>query len=446
MAFEGHGLRWSVGQDRRHGGSRVLAGRSWFDPWGLGVLATGAALVAAYALLHHSVTVAAAFCLIPLIVWLAVRPTPLLFLLGLAIPWTYSLPGASGGLNVSPSDLILTFAFVALLAQAVATGSMPAVRALRPVAVPVGQFAVLMLLLLAVHFSPHDVIKTFQRYELFVFPLVVGAFAALTGRHVILLKAYVLSATVLGVLWPLDGGLGQKNPVGQMIGNAILVLVGVRALRRFLPLVLLLTPALLLTGSRGALLATGVGLVFVLVLQDARVRVVFIRLSALALVAFATFVLLPAGRQARLTSFSSGFAPGSYAVYLRHQYANDAKRIIRQHPWVGIGVGNYQAGQPLAGTVTTDPHDVFLLVAAEGGYIFAASFVILILGCAAAVVRMHGLHIAAAAGGVFVATVLHGLVDVYWVRGTPVLAWLLVGMTCGAYLKFREGQVGSSEA
>ena len=27
----------------------------------------------------------------------------------------------------------------------------------------------------------------------------------------------------------------------------------------------------------------------------------------------------------------------------------------------------------------------------------------------------------------------HGLVDVYWVRVTPVLGWLLVGMVCGLY-------------
>jgi hypothetical protein len=426
MALHDHSVRWS-------GGTR----RGWFDPWGLGVVSVGASALAAYAFLHHSVVVAAAFCFLPLVIWLAVRPTPLLFLLGLAIPWTYSLPGASGGLNVSPSDLILTFAFVSLLAHAVATRSMPAFRALRPVAFPVGQFAVAMFLLLAVHFGSHDVVKTFQRYELFVFPLLVGAFATLTGRHLVLLKAYIISATVLGVLWPIAGSLGQKNPVGQMIGNAILVLVAVRALRRFLPLVVLLIPALLLTGSRGALLATGVGFVIVLALQDARLRVVFVRVSGVALIAFAAFALLPAGRQSRLTSFSSGFAPGAYAVYLRHQYADDAKRVIRKHPWVGIGVGNYVAGDPFAGTVTTDPHDVFLLVAAEGGYLFAASFVILILGCAAAVVRMHRVPEAAAAAGVFIATVLHGLVDVYWVRGTPVLAWLLVGMTCGGYAKLR---------
>jgi hypothetical protein len=413
----------------------------------LGVVAVGASALAAYAFLHHSAVLAAAFCFIPLVVWLAVRPTPLLFLLGLAIPWTYSLPGASGGLNISASDLILAFAFFSLLAQAVATRSFPALRALRPVAFPVGQFAVLMILLLAIHFGPHDVIKTFQRYELFVFPLIVGAFAALTGRHVVLLKAYVLSAAVLGVLWPVAGGLGQKNPVGQMVGNAILVLVGVRALRRYLPLAVLLTPALILTGSRGAILATSVGFLIVLGLQNVRAHTILVRACALVLVAFATYSFLPVGQQQRLTSLSSGVGtPGSYAVYLRHEYIADAKRIIHDHPWIGIGIGNYVSGNPYSGAQATDPHNVVLLVAAEGGYVFAASFVLLVLGSAAAVIRMHRVDVAAAAGGVLIATLLHGLVDVYWVRGTPVLGWLLVGMTCGGYFALRNVEASDAAA
>ena len=34
---------------------------------------------------------------------------------------------------------------------------------------------------------------------------------------------------------------------------------------------------------------------------------------------------------------------------------------------------------------------------------------------------------------VLLSTVAHGMVDIYWVRGTPVLGWLLVGMACGVY-------------
>ncbi len=65
-----------------------------------------------------------------------------------------------------------------------------------------------------------------------------------------------------------------------MIGNAILLLVGVRSLRRYAPLALVLVPGLLLTGSRGAVVATAVGLAVILALQRSRARAIFTRLAS----------------------------------------------------------------------------------------------------------------------------------------------------------------------
>jgi hypothetical protein len=54
---------------------------------------------------------------------------------------------------------------------------------------------------------------------------------------------------------------------------------------------------------------------------------------------------------------------------------------------------------------------------------------------------MRQIDVGPAAAGVLIATVAHGLVDVYWVRGTPILGWLLVGMACGRLMKLRgEGR------
>jgi ABC-type amino acid transport system permease subunit len=71
--------------------------------------------------------------------------------------------------------------------------------------------------------------------------------------------------------------------------------------------------------------------------------------------------------------------------------------------------------------------------------VFAASFILLIGGVAFALWRVRRNELAAGAAAVLVATAAHGLVDVYWVRGTPVLGWLIVGMVCGLVSK------GSSE-
>jgi hypothetical protein len=407
-----------------------------FDGGSAATLLLGAASAAAgvYSLFRGPFLFALAACVLPLVLWLIARPGPALGLLGASIPITYSLTGGHGGFNLSPSDLLLVLVGAAIFFEAVLRRSLPSISALHPLKFAVVQYAAYMVVLLAIHLSANDMAQTAQRFELFLLPLVVGAFAALTGRHIALLKAYVLAAAVLAALWPIAHGLGQKNPVGQMIGDAILVVVAVRALRRFLPCLLVLVPGLALTLSRGAVLATGVGLLVVLAFQDSRASVALRRAAVLVLLAFATYAMLPTALQTRLTTLAPGIkSPGAYALYVRRQYAHDAERIIKAHPWVGIGVGNYLAGSSSLGTQTSDPHDVLLLHAAEGGYAFAASFVVLVAAASLILRRMKHVDVAAAAAGVTLATFAHGLVDVYWVRGTPVLSWLVVGMACGGF-------------
>ena len=114
-------------------------------------------------------------------------------------------------------------------------------------------------------------------------------------------------------------------------------------------------------------------------------------------------------------------------------------KIIKAHPYVGIGVGNYVAGTAEGGTQAVDPHEVLLLQAAEGRLpsspLLSSCWS---LGLYSRLRRMRRVDVAVAAAGVFVATVAHGLIDVYWVRGTPVLSWLLVGMACGGLARMRQ--------
>jgi O-Antigen ligase len=405
---------------------------------GAGTLLGGAiaAGMADYLLFHGPLLLVLAFSLLPLAVWLLSNPLPVLVLLGAAIPITNSLTGGRGGFNVSPSDLLLVFLGAILFFQAVIAGPLLTMRALRPVKRTVMQYSVFLVLLLLVHPSVKDAAQVGQRFELFALPLVIGAFAALTDRHMAVLKAYVVSASVLAVLWPFAHGLGQKNPVGQMIANAILLLVGVKALRRYTPLALALAPGLILTGSRGAVAAAGIGILVILALQDSRARILFARVSVIALLAFGAYAMLPTSLQSRLTTFNVGTgSSGAYSLYIRKQYAADAYSIIKSHPFTGIGVGSYYAGNSTDLTGTTDPHDVLLLQAAEGGYAFAVSFALLVGATALALRKMRSVELAPVAAAILLATLAHGLFDVYWVRGTPVLSWLLVGMVCGSLIR-----------
>jgi len=94
--------------------------------------------------------------------------------------------------------LVLAVCGVCLAAALGGTGSI--IRSLRPVAAPVLLYAAFMFVLLGAHIGGKELIKTGQRYELFLLPLVVGAFVALQRQHIRVLQAYVLACTALAVI------------------------------------------------------------------------------------------------------------------------------------------------------------------------------------------------------------------------------------------------------
>jgi O-Antigen ligase len=410
---------------------------------GLALLVGAAAASAAIgrAFVGGDALLAVAGCLLPLAVWSLSRPALLLVLLGASLPLLQSVTGGRLGYQISISDLLLVLLSTAIVFRAATTGSAPEVRALRPIATPVLVYCTIMVLLLPSHFGVENVVQTGQRYELFLAPLVVGAFAALSKQHLPLLQAYVLSTTALAVVWPFDSFELQKNPVGQLTANAILLLVGFRALHRLWPCLLVLVPGLLLTQSRGAIVAAAIGITVIVLMRGLPARQMAIRIAPVLIAAGLTFAVIPAAAQERLTTFSAGTATkAEYSIWYRDQYAADARRIIDANSWTGVGVGNYRAANAASFVPVDDPHNVLLLQAAEGGYVLAVGFILVIVGSFLALVRMRSIELAPVAAGVLLSTAAHGLVDVYWVRGTPVLSWLLVGMACGLYATRERGE------
>jgi O-antigen ligase len=249
---------------------------------------------------------------------------------------------------------------------------------------------------------------------------------------------------VIAVMFPFVSLGLQKNPAGQFVADALLLVIGVPRLARYRILVPLLVYGLFATQSRGAIVACAGGVVVILAFRWMHSpRQALGTAIAIAAVAVLAFAVMPATAQSFITSYSSqGETGAAWNVRYRLSYQHDALTIIRAHPWLGVGVGSY--GNAVAAnkqlTPTTDPHDVLLLQAAEGGWAFAASFVLLILGTTIALVRLRHVELAAAAVAVLLATAAHGLVDIYWVRGTPVLGWLLVGMVCALAWQNRQGQ------
>lgn len=411
--------------------------------WLLGVAAVAG--LAGY-LVVDDLLLAAALALVPVVLGLLTHPGLTGIALAVTVPFSQDVTGGRVGLNVSLSDLLLVVLLVAVCSEAVLLRDSRPLRALRPLGLPLLAYVGVMLLLLAYHGGLITAIKTGQRLELFLLPLVVGAALALRGHTAAVLTAYVLSSTFLAATWPFLWDTGtyaiQKNPAGQFMANAILLLVGVRDLRRLLPYCMpVLVPGLLFTLSRGAIVSVGVGLAVLLVLQRGRDRRRLALLLIPVLVGTAlAFRLLPEEAQERTTNFRSGEqTAGAYALKIRDQYREDARAIIAEHRWTGIGVGRYLTGSDVDGTTSTDPHQVLLLQQAEGGYPLVAGFLVLVVGSSIVVARRRDdSPVAATAVAVSVAIAVHGLVDVYWVRGTPVVGWLLLGLALGQAMDSRR--------
>jgi hypothetical protein len=360
-------------------------------------------------------------------------------LLGASLPELQDVTGGHfGGLHVAASDVVLVLVGARLFAEIVANRRADVMRAVRPVSLAFAQYGWMIIALLVVHLGLTSGLKSIQRLELFALPLLVGVYLALRREHMVVLRAYVIATTLLAISWPVLNAHGlagqlQKNPTGQMIVGAILLLAAVRGLRRMLVCLPFLVVGLALTASRGALLGLAVGLVVLsLTYVGHHRRVVVARTVLIAVTGLVVYQLLPGDISARLTNFSGTSGAGSYAIDIRYAYYRDAEQIIAAHPWTGVGVGNYIAGSPLNVTQTTDPHNVILLEAAEGGYLFAASFILLIGGATFALWRMRRVELATAALAVVLSTSAHGLVDVFWARGTPVLGFVLTGIACGS--------------
>jgi hypothetical protein len=233
---------------------------------------------------------------------------------------------------VAASDVIMVLIGAGLLAEGAARQQIPSLVALRRVRFPVVQYVWLIALLLVVHLSVGSLLKSGQRLELFALPLLVGAFIALRGRHMIVLRAYVLAATLLAIVWPILNAHGlagqfQKNPTGGFIASAILLVIAVRELRRLWWCAPLLLVGAGLTASRGAILALVVGVVVIFLMQAGASRraIMVARILALVVTALVVYQFLPANIASRLTNYiPSTSSRSSYALYIREAYDHDA--------------------------------------------------------------------------------------------------------------------------
>jgi O-antigen ligase len=196
--------------------------------------------------------------------------------------------------------------------------------------------------------------------------------------------------------------------------------------------------ALLLTFSRGAVLAVGIVIIVMLFVGQRR------RLAALAagagVLLGAALALIASARIDNLFSGGSGS--------LRLDLWSSAIEMIRDHPIFGIGLDQflyvyaprYVKPQAWSERFTSHPHDIILdswLSLGIMGLVLALAFVVLLVLATIRLARKRSVLGLAAAGAMF-AGILHGLVDNgYFLPDLALIFWFLTAIIAAeAYEKF----------
>jgi hypothetical protein len=364
--------------------------------------------------------------------------------------------GASG-VQVAASDVLLLSCFIGLVPLlAMNPEWQERMRAIRPLLPWLAPFLLWLAVIVIAHPSLHSAVNALQYAELTGFAVVVGAVVFTPATARLAMTGFVAVACITAALWTVSSGsfsVDNKNPAGQFMVDAMLLsLIVVRGWKWRVPIILLLILGILHTESRGAVLGAGLGGLVLLSFRGLGTwRKTAAAIIPLVLVCVVGYFVVPSSLQQRVRStFASDkipasiadsnqlpgtLAPGQYTVQLRTIYRHEGITLVKQHPIIGVGVGNYLTGDASNQTLTTDPHNVLLLDAGEGGIPDLALFLVMLAGTGIVMVRRRKLSPWAGPALALQAAILtHGLVDVYWVRGTPVIGWLLVGMALNPLL------------
>ena len=433
----------------------TAAATTWLRAPASSLLVAGGAGAIGYYLIVQP-RLAVILCLLPLAALLATRP-PWLVAVGIGcLPVLRPFAGAEGSAAVvSASDAAFLVAAVGLVPLLLLHEGWQARLTLlkRPLfwAAP---FLGWMIVLLAAHASTRTAFKTLTAAEVTVLPMVL-AVLTLDKKHVkVAVDLFLVLAAALALIWTLRlgnafGFAGNKNYAGQFLADAIvLTLATSRRGSRRLSVLPLYVAGLLFSASRGSLVGAAIGCVVLLLVRGLgtwkRTAAAGI---ALVGVVVGAYVAVPTDIQARVGSIFSNTEASDeagdpktglqksleYNVELRKVYREDGLNLIREHPFVGVGLGNYVTG--FAETTTVDPHNVLIRTAADGGIPYLLLFGVFVVGTGLAVFsRLNKSPWAGAALALQASLLTHGMVDVYWVRGTPVIGWVVVGLALNSKL------------
>lgn len=218
----------------------------------------------------------------------------------------------------------------------------------------------------------------------------------------------------------------HKNGVGASLSCAFILgverwLTAAKKLRLiYLGVVALIASGLLVVLSRGAWLAAGVGVAFLLAWRGQ-----YRRLFQLGVFLVPLFLLIWTLVPKESREYATSFDPERYNIRARVLNTEWALEQWRSSPWIGVGTGLRKE---------YDATNVFWLTLAETGPLGLLAFLGVhgrLLGGVWTRRRASQTHVTSLlplAGALVAAKFAHGLVDHYWSRGAIMIAWAAVGM------------------
>jgi O-antigen ligase len=220
-----------------------------------------------------------------------------------------------------------------------------------------------------------------------------------------------------------------------------------------------------MSASRGAWLASAAAFVVVNVAQSRKRAALLTAVIFVVLLAglVSGFQLVPEGIMRRLTSFLPFIGAGdvrsievtdaNYASLERLAFWEAALDMWREHPWLGIGFGNYQAiyprfSLPKWSMALGHAHNYYLNIAAETGLVGLLAYLALWVTAIWQTVRAQReasepfvQALALGALGVLVHVSVHNVVDNLWVHNMYIHVAVILGLVQSHYIPVKSLEI-----
>ena len=467
-------------------GSKSAWAASWPNSWGFAALVIAAGLGLGIALLPLTWAVVLILGAAAVLATL-VRPQLGVLLVVLAIPFGSLRQVRLGAMNVGITELLVALVIAAWLMRMIATRE-TAVR-WPPLALPLLLFFLVLCVsslesislqhsikelvkwaeVLALYALVSSEVRGRWRELLVVVLLGVGSLAALQGIYQFLFQVGPEEFVLFGRFMRAHGTFEQPNPYGGYLGLTLplaaglvfawIVPMGRRISTRWLVWAggtgSLMALALVMSWSRGAWLGIGaaMGVIIIAVAARSGRAAVLVMVFAVLLV----YLLLAGGISVLPQSLIQRFADfvpylgvtdvrgievtdANFAVLERMAHWQAALGMWTDHPWLGVGIGNYEVAYaqyalPQWGLPLGHAHNYYLNIGAEAGLVGLLAYLALwgtaLLLCWRAVRHRWNWSwgVALGAMGVVVHLSVHNFFDNLFVHAMYLQVAIILGLT-----------------